>query len=200
MKTFKQIHEEKALAFELSELDLPDISNSNISTKMGTFDGYEVIGTRFNQYVDCYSVANGSDILGVLYVSSAEEEIDGKKFVQIQKIWVNPDARGRGVGASLIAFVVRKLKTPLKSNDLATDDEIKFYKKLMKSSNLDFTAWDRIDKQKLSAIPDDIFSNGKLNLLIERDYPAAQDGVLFEDPTFKQYRLFVEMDGSSAFD
>lgn len=193
----------KAIAFELSKLDLPDISDPNISMKMGTFDGYEVIGTRFNSHVDCYSVADGSKILGALYVSSKETEVEKKKYVQIQKIWVSPDARGRGIGASLMAFVVRKLQTPLMSNSLATSDGISFYEKLLKSGNLDFSFFNDITQNVSSDCPDDLFSNKHILILIERYMSRewmGQDGVLFEDPTFKQYRLFVEMDGSSAFD
>lgn len=38
--SFKALVEDRALSFELSDLDLPKVDDPNTSMKMGTFDGY----------------------------------------------------------------------------------------------------------------------------------------------------------------
>lgn len=131
----EDLFERSAQSFSDFPDELPSFSDSNISRKIGTFDGYMIHGSRFyGSDYDAYVILDAEKKpLSMLVVSTRERLIDGHKFQQIEKIWVKNGHQGKGLMTCLMAFLILKLKTSLSTGELITKEGQKFIRKLVMS-------------------------------------------------------------------
>lgn len=154
-------NEDSAQPFDMREQNnLPDFLDKKYSKLVGTFDGYDIYGSRFyGEKYDAYGILNNQqNVCATLVIQTQEKMYDGKKCQQIEKVWVDKNDRGKALATSLLAFVIRKLKTNLISNRLITNDGEIFYKKLIQKKTFDFEFFDFVKSKRLNDLPNDLFS------------------------------------------
>ena len=185
-----ELFEDTALPFDMED-GLPDFKNSQYSKKIGTMNGNDIWGSRYyGSNFDAYGILDDNkNPLAVLIIQTHQRLYNGKKCQQIEKTWVDSDHRNKAYATSLIGFVIRKLKTPLISNRLLTDDGIKLYKSYLKNKTFDISVYDFKNK-KLIDEPTDLFNlPNYYQFILEKEILAHQDDRL-EEPIFKEMKIY----------
>lgn len=177
-----ELFEDLALPFDMED-ELPDFKNPEYSKSVGTMNGNIIWGSRYyGSNFDAYGILDDDkNPLAVLIIQTHQRLYTGKKCQQIEKVWVDSNHRNKAYATSLIGFVIRKLKTPLISNRLLTDDGIKLYKSYLKNKTFDISVYDFKNK-KLIDEPTDLFSlPNSYQFILEKEMLAHQDDRLFEE-------------------
>jgi hypothetical protein len=188
----KDLFEDRAVGFEMTEL--PDFSDSSLSKKVGTFDGYEIWGSRFyGSAFDTYGILDDGKAIAIIVISTKEQLIAGIKFQEIQKIWVAEQHRGRALSACLIGFIVKKLHTSLSSGNNLTDAGEKLLKKMIDQKSFKFSILDKADNQikSMEQISKDALFKlpNDLELIIVEAW-GRFNGSLSEHPKLSELRKF----------
>lgn len=190
MKLEELFLEDYALSFNMGD-ELPDFKDRQYSKRIGTMNGNEIWGSRFyGADFDAYGILDDNkNPLAVLIIQTYQKLYNGKKCQQIEKIWVDKNNRNKAYATSLIGFVIRKLKTPLISNRLLTDDGIKLYKSYLKNKTFDVSIYDFKNKRLIDE-PDDLFNlPNDYQFILEKEMLAHQDDRL-EEPIFKEMKIY----------
>ena len=154
--------EDYANNFEM-RLDLDNLDkfiNPSYSSKIGTFDGFDIWGSRiYGDKHDVYCIIDDKNIpIALVVIQTFETLYDGKKCQQIEKVWVNKNNRGKSLTTIILGFIVFKTKTNLISNKLVTVDGKNFYKKLLSKSIFNFYFYDFVKKRVHAHQPEDLFN------------------------------------------
>ena len=162
MKLFEifKMDEDFAQSFEMTPSDdLDKFIKPEYSAKIGTFDGYDIWGSRFyGEKLDTYCILGENNIPKALVVIQTKEKLyDGVKCQQIEKVWVDKNSRGKSLTTIILGFIVIKSKTNLISNKIVTQDGKKFYQKLLSKPIFKFRYFDTSDESVSIAKPADIF-------------------------------------------
>jgi hypothetical protein len=197
---FNQLKEDRAKSFTQEDYDLPDFNDGTISAKIGTFDGYDIYGCRFSDKVDAYGIQEDGKTQAVVYINSFEQLFGGKKCQQIQKVWVNPSARGRGMTISILAFIIKKTQTRLISNFIVTDDGMKLYKKIISKKPFSIEILNRKNQSISNIIPDDLFSGENDYLIMMEASFISQDDLELQEGRLGHFRIFIDGYGKSEWD
>jgi len=182
------IVEDRAIDFEVLKKDLPKFDDPTTSKTVGTFDGYEIKGERFNSKIDAYGIVLDDVVSGVAFVEAADRLVAGKTVQRLVKVWVDDKTRGKGIAASLILFLLRKLNIKLLVDDFVTIMGEKMLRKLATSKKIDLTGVEggklvQVEPDKLLMVPN------RYHLILESQ-KTVQDEELFEDIRLPDYRQF----------
>jgi len=181
------LFEERAINSEFSEKDLPDLRNH--SKIIGTFDGFEIWGSRaYGEKMDAFCISENSIApIAMVIISTNSKKISGTEFHEIVKVWVHEKHRGKALIISIIGFLVDKMQLALTSGSLVTRDGEKLFKKMIERKSFrmamvqDGSLVD-IDYSKLFSLPND------LQIAIIGGWSTYGD--MFEHPIVKEMRKF----------
>lgn len=191
------LFEERAVNFEFPEKDLPDLRNH--SKIIGTFDGFEIWGSRtFGEKMDAYCISqNGITPVAMVIISTVAKNISDTEFHEIVKVWVHEKHRGKALAISIIGFLVGKMKLALTSGSLVTKDGEKLFKKMIERKSFkmamikDGSLVD-IDQSELFSLPND------LQIALIGGWSTYNS--MFEHPIVKEMRKFRGCDSWPFWD
>ena len=162
MKLFEifKMDEVFAQSFEMTPSDdLDKFIKPEYSAKVGTFDGYEIWGSRFyGEKLDTYCILGENNIPKAIVVIQTDEVLyDGINCNQIEKVWVDKNSRGKSLTTIILGFIVIKSKTHLISNKIVTQDGKKFYQKLLTRPIFNFIYYNNHSRRNAIFKPDTLF-------------------------------------------
>jgi len=187
MRLHEIFSEDRALDFDVKRAEIPTFTDPKISKPIGTFDGYEIRGERFNETMDAYGVFDdGSGPNAVIFLDSKEENIAGRAVNRVAKIWADPKMRGKGYATCLLLFLVRKLKVKLYVDSVTNNGE-EFIKKLVVGKKMTPIAVK--DDKVIDATFDQIFSiPNEIDVILE-SLQFTCERWLFENPKVSDMRI-----------
>ena len=166
--------EDIAVPFDIK--DFPDWTDTNVSVRIGTSEGYYIYGSIFygNDH-DAYGILNDKNkTLAILIIKTREQSIERLKFQEIEKLWVDPSERGKALMITLINFVIRKQHTNLSSGEKLTSYGRKLFQKIIDKKSYEIEYIDMKSRQKINDEPKDlhIYPNRYQIVLCERVYES----------------------------
>lgn len=184
-----------AVPFEFKTF--PDFLDNKTSIKLGTSEGFDIYGSRYyGEDLDAYGIlSDDNKPIAIIVIKTKERVFDRLKFQEIEKLWVDPNHRGKALMISLINFVIRKQHTNISSGDKLTNDGKNLFQKIIDKKSFDVEYVDLIKRQKLDQIPSDLFKfpNNYQIVLVERIYESADrmlghgPGICEEMRRFREY-------------
>jgi GNAT superfamily N-acetyltransferase len=169
----KDISEDLAVPIFNNE-KMPDFSDRKTSSIIGTSDQLHIWGSRFyGPSIDAYAILVDDDKnltpKAILCIEAEEQNIEGLKFQNIYRIWVDPKYRGKALSTILMNFVIKKMKTNIGSGKLVTGDGEKLFKNLIVKKPFDMIVVDFKKNVKLDEIPKDLFEYPNNYVIVSTD-------------------------------
>jgi GNAT superfamily N-acetyltransferase len=162
---------------------------------IGTFDSHEIWMSRDFSPDRVFAICTPEKVCrAFLIVDEESTEIDGEPFYGIEKIYVRPEDRRKGMGSSLIEFCVLKLEMKLRSGSTVSRAGRDLLRRLVQANALKFKAYNPSTKSVI-AVPDDLFTNlnTETQLLIVES--LLDDRRMFESRLLVA-RSFLYIDGT----
>jgi GNAT superfamily N-acetyltransferase len=165
------------------------------STILGTFDSHEIWMSRDFAPNRVFAICTPEKVCrAFLIIDEESTDIDGESFYRIEKIYVRPEDRRKGMGSSLIEFCVLKLGMKLRSGSTVSNSGRDLLRRLVQANALKFKAYNPSSKSVID-VPDDLFTNlnTETQLLITESF--LDDPRMFENKLLVA-RSFLYIDGT----
>lgn len=164
---------------------------------VGTFDSHEIWMSRDFAPMRVFAIVTEEKICRAAIIIDEESIIiDGNEYYLINKIFVRPQDRRKGMGSSIIEFIVLKLGIKLRSGAAVSKSGLALLKRLVDTKSMKFLSYEPSTKGVFE-VPNDIFTNlnTSTQLLIKESF--LDDKRMFES-SLKMARHFFYID--STFD
>lgn len=162
---------------------------------LGTFDSHEIWMSRDFAPNRVFAICTPEKVCrAFLIIDEESTDIDGESFHRIEKIYVRPEDRRKGMGSSLIEFCVLKLRMKLRSGSTVSNSGRDLLRRLVQANALKFKAYNPSSKSVID-VPDDLFTNlnTETQLLITESF--LDDRRMFENKLLVA-RSFLYIDGT----